>query len=435
MRIRFWGAAVPLTLASVLVTFAEPATKGVSESIEWAPLLKQSAYFVGMQHGFRLATEAGTRRGFRGHYLRNYAKSVGSLHGWSDGDVAIVNYVGHPMQGAISGFIFAQNDPKYRRVEFGTSRAYWKGRLRATAFSFAYSTQFEIGPFSEASIGAIQSRWPQHGMVDHVVTPVIGMGWQVAEDAIDRFFVQKIENRFENVWIRMMTRAWLNPSRSMANLLRGDVPWHRDTRPGIRSYRRGMSYVDNTERRVPEPGTPPVIEFMARPQTTLLADGQCVGGGAQGTYRLTPNWYAVVDVSGCKMLDQGPSVSADSMQYLTGLQWKARPTARWQPHLQFLVGGIKMTREVVDAEKRRQILKEFAGTGLTVPYDQFAVKTESNGWAMAAGGGVDLKLTNALMMRVAGVEYVRSFARELEGVRSQEGVRASMGFVLTMGGW
>lgn len=427
-------AVAALILVSRSFGSAEPEGQGGSDSIQWQPLIEQSMYFLGIQHGYRLATEKGTRRGFQGPYLRNVANSFGSLRGWSDGDVALVNYVGHPMQGAVSGFIFAQNDPRYRRVEFGTSRAYWRGRLRATAYSFAYSTQFEIGPISEATIGKIQSRWPQQGMVDHVVTPAIGLGWQVSEDAIDRFVIQKIENRIENIWVRMMVRGWLNPSRSMANMMRGDSPWHRDTRPGIKSYRRGMSYVDNSDRGS-DPEATPIFEFMPRAQGTILQGGQCIGGGAQAGYRLHPNWYGILDVSGCKMVDMPASVSSDSLQYMAGLQWKARPEARWKPHLQFLVGGNKTTREFIDPEMKKLVMELNLGTGQTVPYDQFAVRTEANGLALAAGGGIDLKITNALSWRVAGLEYVRTFSRELEDVRSQRGLRASMGFVLTMGTW
>lgn len=109
-------AVAALVLVSRSFGSAEPAAQGGSDSIQWRPLIEQSMYFLGIQHGFRLATEKGTRRGFEGPYLRNVAKSVGSLRGWSDGDLALVNYVGHPMQGAVSAYIFAQNDPRYRRV-------------------------------------------------------------------------------------------------------------------------------------------------------------------------------------------------------------------------------------------------------------------------------------------------------------------------------
>ncbi len=86
-----------------------------------------------------------------------------NLHGWADGDPFYVNYVGHPMQGAVSGYIWTLNDPKYRNVRFGKDPEYWKSRLRAGAFAFAYSEWTEIGPvMSEAAIGNIQAFYPQH---------------------------------------------------------------------------------------------------------------------------------------------------------------------------------------------------------------------------------------------------------------------------------
>ena len=53
---------------------------------------------------------------------------------------------------------------------------YWKSRLRATAFSWVYSTLFEIGPISEASLGNVQREYPEVGFVDHVWTPVLRVG-------------------------------------------------------------------------------------------------------------------------------------------------------------------------------------------------------------------------------------------------------------------
>lgn len=409
-------------------------TTDKSSAVQWKPLLEQSAYFLTLKHGFRLATEPGTRSGVQGPFFKNYFHSVASLRGWSDGDPGIVNYVGHPMQGAVTGFLFTQNDFRYRNVQFGSSRAYWKSRLRATAFSWVYSTQFEIGPFSEASVGAVQSHWPQHGFVDHVVTPTFGLGWQITEDALDRFVIQKIENKFENKFVRMMARGWLNPSRSFANILRGEVPWHRDTRPGVSSYRSGTGYIQPDDEPAAEGGLP-TVEFMPMVQFLSFGGGQCLGGGAQAGFRLNPNWYAVGSVTGCGISDLGPGVSADSLQYMVGLQWKARPQAKWSPHLQFLLGGARTSREVMDEEKRRQIHKDWQGRHEPMPYDQFASRTESNGLALAAGGGLDYRLTRALSFRVAGIEYNRSFARELEGVKLQEGLRASMGVVLNMGNW
>jgi hypothetical protein len=108
-----------------------------------------------------------------------------------DGDPFYVNYVGHPFQGAISGRLFLLNDPRYKRAEFGRSRDYWKGELRATAFAWAFSDQFEIGALSKASAGHIQKDFPQVGFVDHVVTPVVGLSRMLGEDAIDRYVISR----------------------------------------------------------------------------------------------------------------------------------------------------------------------------------------------------------------------------------------------------
>jgi hypothetical protein len=88
----------------------------------------------------------------------------------------------------------------------------------------------EIGPFSEASIGNIQVFEPQHGLVDHVVTPVIGLGWMIAEDVLDRYLVRFIERKTQNRYVRAVVRGGANPSRSLANVFGGQWPWARPIR-------------------------------------------------------------------------------------------------------------------------------------------------------------------------------------------------------------
>ena len=212
----------------------KPSTPQTGENaVDWRSVARQSALFTGMQHAFRLGTEPGTRSGMKGPFWSGYGDSIAGLHGWSDGDPYLVNYVGHPIQGAISGFIYVQNDPQARLMRFSRDPRYWRSRMKAMGVSWAYSTWFEIGPFSEASIGKIQSRRPQQGFVDHVVTPVIGTGWLVAEDFLDEKVILPFERRFQSTWMRMMMRSWLNPSRSFSNALRFKVPWYRDSRGGI----------------------------------------------------------------------------------------------------------------------------------------------------------------------------------------------------------
>src|SRR4030095_13058943 len=222
-------------------TRVEPLIKPVRitaeqrKGVDWRRLVNQSLLFMSFENAFRCATEEGTRDGFSNPFFRGYLNSVGNLHGWSDDDPFLVNYVGPPMQGAVSGYLWTQNDRGYRDIQFGRNRKYWKGKLRGAAYSYVYSALFEIGPMSEASIGNIQAYYPQQGFVDHVVTPVIGLGWSIAEDALDQYFIRYVERRTSNRYARLFVRGGLNPARSMANVLAGRPPRPRDNRPGRRA--------------------------------------------------------------------------------------------------------------------------------------------------------------------------------------------------------
>ncbi len=221
-------------------TAGQPGKTGELEGkgFQWKPALLQAGLFAGIQHSFRIATEPATRHNLGGPFWRDYLNSAKSLHGWEDGDPHMVNYVGHPMMGAVTGYIQVQNDPRGRTQVFGIrNREYWKSRLRATAFSAAYSIQFELGPISESSIGNVGIDEKGHGAVDLVLTPVLGLAWQATEDALDRYLVDRLEKRVKNRVARLALRSGLNPSRAFANALRFKVPWHRDSRePGVSGW-------------------------------------------------------------------------------------------------------------------------------------------------------------------------------------------------------
>ncbi len=131
---------------------------------------------------------------------------------WGDGDDFIVNYIGHPLEGAVTGYIQIVNDPKGRDLTFGKSRSYWTSRLRALAWAAVYSANFEAGPIlSEAALGneggyfykpgcdpylscAKASNKPitnNTGWVDFTITPVVGLGWIILEDAIETEFTDR----------------------------------------------------------------------------------------------------------------------------------------------------------------------------------------------------------------------------------------------------
>ena len=96
-----------------------------------------------------------------------------SFHGWSDGNHFFVNYVGHPLQGAVTGFILIHNDPKGKDLRFGRQRAYWVSRAKAMGYAAAYSLYWELGfPLSEAAIGNLgPDGRPGLAAVDLVITP------------------------------------------------------------------------------------------------------------------------------------------------------------------------------------------------------------------------------------------------------------------------
>ena len=199
-------------------------------SFAWKPALLQSMFFLGIEHGFRLTQEK-TRAELKGPFFADYSRSIrGNTRGWSDGDSIFTSYVGHPMQGAVAGFIQIHNDPVGKGLQIGGTASYWKSRLKATAWSAAYSTQFEIGPISEGTIGNVGKKEGTGGLVDLVVTPTGGFGWILAEDALDRYVIRKREQGTASLGRRRFYRMVLNPTRTFTNLVRMKKPWHRDDR-------------------------------------------------------------------------------------------------------------------------------------------------------------------------------------------------------------
>ena len=437
------GAAA--SASGTAITAVSPTPKREA-GIDWLHLAEGSLAFLTVEHAFRYATESGTRDAIHTAFWPGYLNSVGNLHGWSDGDPFFVNYIGHPMQGAVAGFIWQHNDRAYRTVEFGKNSRYWKGKLRGAAFSYFYSLQFEIGPLSEASLGHIQGLYPQQGFVDQVITPSVGLGWTVAEDSLDRYVIRFVESRTNNPYVRLLVRGGLNPSRSFANVMNRELPWHRDDRPGVfKPYPEAAAVTSfmeqSTERRVahPPPGVAP-FEFTVTPNYRAYvgsgAKGSCIGGGGTAAFRVASEWQIVVDVNGCKMLDLPTNLSGDSLSYMVGPRWTPSTSGRWNTHAQFLVGGTKLTQERLFPEERAVVM------ATDPPADQknflhalYTKDWDTNGFAIAAGTGVDYRINNALAFRVASLEYSHSWTQDLNGVNYQNGLQLTTGLVLRMGTW
>jgi len=207
----------------------------LKEKFHWKPALTQSLVFLGFQHSFRMM-QVKTRRELGGPFFRDWQRSVQNLRGWRDGDNVLTNYIGHPMQGSLTGRIFVNNSDRAKKQEFGKSKVYWESRAKALAWSALWSTQFELGPISEANLGNVgihnRSWGSDMAYVDLVVTPVVGTAFLIGEDAIDKYLLKNwLEKKNSSRTKIKILRSFVTPTTSIANLLRGKVPWKRDERP------------------------------------------------------------------------------------------------------------------------------------------------------------------------------------------------------------
>lgn len=200
------------------------------KAFQWKPALMESGLMLSFQHVARMV-QPKTRRELGGPFFSDYCESASTIHTWNDSNGILTNYVGHPMMGAVAGYIQIVNDPRGRCLEFeASSGEYWRSRLKAMAWIAAYSAQYEIGPISEASIGNVGIHPPTMAVVDLVVTPMGGFGVLLLEDFVDRRFISRWERGASPAQARSY-RVALNPSRSLTNLIRFKRPSHRDARP------------------------------------------------------------------------------------------------------------------------------------------------------------------------------------------------------------
>lgn len=216
----------------------EGQLRGKPCRVSWGRLLGESLEFLAAQHGGNILMDDDTRNALtHGSFWGDYATCVENYRWsrWKDDDPFGVDYIGHPMMGAVTNAMYEQNDPKQRALTFENTHRYWMGHLRATAYSAAYSAQWKIGPASEASIGNtgigyyVRKRdglyTNETGMQDFFVTPVGGLAWNVGEDVIDRYFLRRIQHRSRVV---RFLASFTTPARSAANLSRFRAPYYRD---------------------------------------------------------------------------------------------------------------------------------------------------------------------------------------------------------------
>jgi hypothetical protein len=229
---------------------AQPSA--AEEPYHWKGLLLQSFGFIMLEDAVRVITSDQHDR----HILLNkpfwsdYWASLQqwNMRRWNDGDSIPVNYIGHPMQGAISGYIQIQNDPRGRDLKISRDHRYWKSRGRAFLWATAFSVQQKIGPFGETAVfnaGGFtypigcpphdilcqnaDTRYTNNtGWVDFIITPIVGTLWLLGQDTMDRYVTDRLVEQHPKTFGYKALRSGLNPTRSLANMLRGTYPWYRD---------------------------------------------------------------------------------------------------------------------------------------------------------------------------------------------------------------
>jgi hypothetical protein len=248
LGLTLWNSRIRMMDADAML-FKQPQR----ERFHMRAALLQSLGFLALEHGFRFVNDPYLRYlVFHKPFWHDYLASANdfNMNRWGDGDDFLVNYIGHPLEGSVSGNIFIQNDPEGRAARFGKSAAYWRSRMKAMAWAAAYSAYFEIGPvLSEAAIGNeggytyvphcgfyptcpkepgehYKSPTNNTGWVDFVVTPLIGTGWLILEDFLEAELVDKVANGSPDLKFKIL-RGALAPSRTMSNFLAGRPPWYR----------------------------------------------------------------------------------------------------------------------------------------------------------------------------------------------------------------
>jgi hypothetical protein len=424
-----------LEIRPIILTSKSTVPKPNQTGIAWKDLTFASLNFLALQHAFRIGTEQGTRDDLGGPFLSGYFNAVGNLHGWADGDEFYVNYVGHPMEGAASGYIWIHNDRRFKAAVIGKNSLYWESRMRATAFSYLYSVQFEIGPVSEASIGNIQSLYPQQGFVDHIVTPIIGTSWIMAEDTVDKYLLTRFERKVQNPYIQSIVRGILNPARSFANMMELRTPWSRDTRPSPFSGHLKEFYEADAEgfiqpQQLPdrpiegEFGVPLIqVAMNARSDLYWTQSGvqPCVGGGGVATIQAKRQLELVVDVGGCKVLDMSDRWSGDTLTYTAGTRWTPAPASRWSPFVQVLAGGMAGNYERDRVDYRDADKKLLYSTAEVV---------NTNDFTMRFGAGLDYRLHPLVALHLATFEYKHVWTPQDAFLPVRNGMSMSAGIVL-----
>jgi hypothetical protein len=385
--------------ASTLGDAPTAAPSEAEQGFHWRRALTESFTFLIIEQAYVVHTDFRWVVSENGipfnHYWRDYRQSLSewTKSGWDDGDPNWFGYVGHPIQGALTGFIQIQNDPKSVKLEFSNTKAYWKSRLKAALWNAVYSTQWNLGPVSEVTVEKYGTKdrapWNTNGsfpcntnhcytgvgQIDIVMTPLGGTGWLIGEDILDKQVVRRFESTTQNHFLIDTVRVALNPIRSGANILHGEHPWYRATRdnPEMSFYaeQKSIAPVDETlNPSLPNHGNiffgythaaTSHCEVPAFGTTTPCDPVSAASSNLSGWYTSVEKMYlryfgVVADFSG-----QYGGVSQNNFLFgLRGGAW----AGRFHPFAQAMIGAVHVRENSPTASTSDTTFAEDLGLGL-----------------------------------------------------------------------
>jgi hypothetical protein len=107
------------------------------------------------------------------------------------------------------------------------------------------------------------------------------------------------------------------------------------------------------------------------------------------------------------------------------------------PHFEVLFGGTKVTQEYRDPvlEAEAASMPNKTEQQDIAKHNFYTKSWDTAGLAIHAGGGVNLRLNNALELRLADLKYEHSWIGPLNGIQYRNAVGFSGGLVINMGTW
>jgi hypothetical protein len=123
---------------------------------------------------------------------------------------------------------------------------------------------------------------------------------------------------------------------------------------------------------------------------------------------------------------------------MAGTRWTPRAASRVSPFLQVMAGGRRVTHEIVDQQKRDELMALWADGNGPIHYPKrsdWSTQHQENGLALSAGGGLDVVINRAFAWRVGNVEYTHSWLGNVDQIHAEDGVRISSSLVLRIGTW